>query len=154
VKCSDRFHAAFDDGASIVSDRTDGCGYVPPILGIGEEDYLDFSYCLDCGQIQGKFPRDLEKMREKQMLLNELRKQITRQDIERVLAVAREANEKELGLDFTPPTDYWTAWHKIDEDLKKQIFDDYYADFHATTVAAAVFRVACLYGADPTTWKD
>jgi hypothetical protein len=27
-------------------------GYVPTGLGIGNGDYMDFTYCLDCGQIQ------------------------------------------------------------------------------------------------------
>ena len=32
-------------------------GYVPHDFGIGGGDYISFSYCLDCGQIQGKpFP--------------------------------------------------------------------------------------------------
>lgn len=32
-------------------------GYVPDDIGIGEYgDYMRFTYCLDCGQIQGKFP--------------------------------------------------------------------------------------------------
>lgn len=31
-------------------------GYVPGGLNIGEGDYLDFAVCLDCGQLQGKFP--------------------------------------------------------------------------------------------------
>jgi hypothetical protein len=31
-------------------------GYVPSKMGIGGGDYMEFSYCLDCGQIQGKFP--------------------------------------------------------------------------------------------------
>lgn len=31
-------------------------GYVPEDLGIGGGDYLKFSYCLDCGQLQNKFP--------------------------------------------------------------------------------------------------
>jgi hypothetical protein len=31
-------------------------GYVPPAIGIGGGDDLDFQYCLDCGQIQGRFP--------------------------------------------------------------------------------------------------
>lgn len=31
-------------------------GYLPTDLGIGGGDYLAFKYCLDCGQIQGKFP--------------------------------------------------------------------------------------------------
>jgi len=31
-------------------------GYLPRDLGIGGGDYVDFSYCLDCGKIQGEFP--------------------------------------------------------------------------------------------------
>jgi hypothetical protein len=31
-------------------------GYVPRDLGIGGSDDVQFDYCLDCGQIQGKFP--------------------------------------------------------------------------------------------------
>ena len=31
-------------------------GYVPEDLAIGGGDYVNFSYCLDCGQIQNKVP--------------------------------------------------------------------------------------------------
>lgn len=31
-------------------------GYVPQDMGIGGGDYLDFDFCLNCGQIQGTFP--------------------------------------------------------------------------------------------------
>lgn len=31
-------------------------GYVPDDIGIGGGDYVEFSFCLECGQIQGKFP--------------------------------------------------------------------------------------------------
>ncbi len=31
-------------------------GYVPRDLGVGGGDAVHFSYSLDCGQIQGKFP--------------------------------------------------------------------------------------------------
>lgn len=31
-------------------------GYLPDDLGIGGEDYVEFEYCLSCGQIQGKWP--------------------------------------------------------------------------------------------------
>jgi hypothetical protein len=31
-------------------------GYVPRDIGIGGGDYINFSYCLECGQLQGKFP--------------------------------------------------------------------------------------------------
>jgi len=33
-------------------------GYVPDDLGIGGGDYIQFTYCLDCGQIRGDFPQD------------------------------------------------------------------------------------------------
>jgi len=29
---------------------------VPAGIGIGHGDFMEFSYCLDCGQIQGEFP--------------------------------------------------------------------------------------------------
>ena len=31
-------------------------GYVPNSIGIGGGDYIEFNFCLDCGQIQGTFP--------------------------------------------------------------------------------------------------
>jgi hypothetical protein len=31
-------------------------GYVPSDIGIGGDDYIDFIYCLECGQIQDEFP--------------------------------------------------------------------------------------------------
>lgn len=31
-------------------------GYVPDDIGIGGGDYVDFTWCLECGQIQGQFP--------------------------------------------------------------------------------------------------
>lgn len=31
-------------------------GYVPGDMGVGGGDYLEFKYCMDCGQLQGKFP--------------------------------------------------------------------------------------------------
>lgn len=33
-------------------------------LGIGEEKLLDFSYCLDCGRIQGTFPKVQDEIEE------------------------------------------------------------------------------------------
>jgi hypothetical protein len=39
-------------------------GYVARDLGIGGDD-VNFDYCLDCGQIQGKFPLPLTE-RERQ----------------------------------------------------------------------------------------
>ena len=39
-------------------------GYVPDDIGIGDGsgDMIYFKYCLDCGQIQGKFPLPVSKM--------------------------------------------------------------------------------------------
>ena len=31
-------------------------GYVPHDVGVGGGDYVDIQWCLECGQIQGKFP--------------------------------------------------------------------------------------------------
>ena len=31
-------------------------GYVPDDLGIGGGDYITIEFCLDCGQLAGKFP--------------------------------------------------------------------------------------------------
>lgn len=31
-------------------------GYVPHALGIGGGDYIEFEVCLNCGQMQGKYP--------------------------------------------------------------------------------------------------
>ena len=39
-------------------------GYVPKDMGIGEGDYIEFDYCLDCGQIQGEFPLPSTKLEE------------------------------------------------------------------------------------------
>lgn len=47
-KCSDMCSYTLND--STVS------GYVPGDMGVGDGDYLGFNYCLDCGQMQGKFP--------------------------------------------------------------------------------------------------
>lgn len=36
-------------------------GYVPDGLGVGSGDYVEFSLCINCGQMQGTFP--LEKFK-------------------------------------------------------------------------------------------
>ena len=50
AKCSDLCSFSFD---GLEKD-----GYVPTDVGIGGGDYVEFDYCLNCGQIQGKFPID------------------------------------------------------------------------------------------------
>ena len=40
-------------------------GYVPTDMGIGDTgygDYVEFAWCLDCGQIQGRWPRAKTKI--------------------------------------------------------------------------------------------
>ena len=39
--------------------RVEHQGYLPWDLGIGGGDDTQFEFCLDCGQIQGKFPLPL-----------------------------------------------------------------------------------------------
>jgi hypothetical protein len=39
-------------------------GYVPRDLGVGGGDDVQFAYCLDCGQIQGRFPLPPTRMEE------------------------------------------------------------------------------------------
>lgn len=56
VKCSDRFY--------IFSNGKQHDGYVPNDLGIGGGDYIEFDYCLDCGQIQGDFPLPVTKLEQ------------------------------------------------------------------------------------------
>lgn len=49
-------NAKCSDCCSVSIGTSDHDGYVPKGLGIGGGDYVEFSYCLDCGQLQGKFP--------------------------------------------------------------------------------------------------
>jgi hypothetical protein len=49
-KCSDCCVAAYKEFESV--------GYAPYEIGIGGGDYVEFSFCLDCGKIQGEFPID------------------------------------------------------------------------------------------------
>ena len=48
AKCSDM--CSIDVGDNRMN------GYVPDDMGIGGDDYIDFNWCLECGQLQGKFP--------------------------------------------------------------------------------------------------
>lgn len=49
AKCSDLFHAYVADGYG-------HDGYVPDDIGIGDGDHVEFTYCLDCGQLEGEWP--------------------------------------------------------------------------------------------------
>lgn len=55
-KCSDCFHATIGE--------KEHDGYVPYDIGIGGGDYVEFSYCLDCGKIQGTFPLEQSKIED------------------------------------------------------------------------------------------
>lgn len=50
AKCSDLCFASIGE-----HEQSD---YPPEDVGIGGGDYVEFSYCLNCGQIQGDFPVD------------------------------------------------------------------------------------------------
>ena len=40
-------------------------GYVPGNIGLGHDsDYIEFKYCADCGQMQGRFPVTLKEGQE------------------------------------------------------------------------------------------
>jgi hypothetical protein len=43
------------DGPGGLNDHS---GYVPEGIGIGGGDYISFTYCLACGQIQGEWPKE------------------------------------------------------------------------------------------------
>jgi len=49
AKCGDLYCGDHAKGES---------SYVPSGLGIGGGDYIDFKLCLNCGQIQDKFPKE------------------------------------------------------------------------------------------------
>lgn len=48
AKCSDLCFVQMND--------KEHDGYVPEDMGIGGDDYVDFSFCLNCGTIEGDFP--------------------------------------------------------------------------------------------------
>lgn len=48
------------DSCQIVVGDKEHLGYVPSDVGVcddKDEDYLNFRLCLDCGRVQGRFPR-------------------------------------------------------------------------------------------------
>lgn len=48
AKCDDRIH--------INLNGVEHDGYVPSDMNIGGGDYINAAVCLDCGQLQGKWP--------------------------------------------------------------------------------------------------
>ena len=51
-----RINAKCDDRCGIDIGDAENDGYVPRDMGVGGGDYVMFHWCLDCGQIQGKWP--------------------------------------------------------------------------------------------------
>jgi len=49
AKCSDLCRVTYPNGV-------ENLGYVPMIENIGSGDCVKFMVCLECGQVQGKFP--------------------------------------------------------------------------------------------------
>ena len=54
--CIARVSAKCSDLCAVQYKGIEHIGYVPDDLGIGGGDYVDFSFCLSCGKIQGIFP--------------------------------------------------------------------------------------------------
>ena len=48
--------AVWHDGSSRIDRKPGVADYVPGGLNIGGGDHIEFSVCLDCGQMQGKWP--------------------------------------------------------------------------------------------------
>lgn len=54
--------AKSSDANFITLNGKDHDGYVLPRMGVGEGDYVEINWCLDCGQIQGRWPRPRTKL--------------------------------------------------------------------------------------------
>ena len=52
------------DMCSVFINEEEHEGYVPSDMNIGGGDYIEFEYCLDCGQIQGEFPLQPTKIEQ------------------------------------------------------------------------------------------
>lgn len=55
AKCSDLCSITYPNGVNASYSRN-ARGYVPEIENIGSGDYIKIQVCLECGQVQGKFP--------------------------------------------------------------------------------------------------
>jgi hypothetical protein len=58
-KCNDLCFVEYDD--------VEKDGYVPDHLGIGGGDYIEIEVCMECGQLQGEWPKDDESIKERIM---------------------------------------------------------------------------------------
>jgi hypothetical protein len=54
------------DMCSVYLGENEKEGYVPSNMNIGGGDYIEFEYCLDCGQIQGEFPLQPTELDQKE----------------------------------------------------------------------------------------
>lgn len=52
AKCSDKCHFELYEGDK---KTIESIGYPPDGYNIGDGDYVKFTFCIDCGRIQGKF---------------------------------------------------------------------------------------------------
>ena len=41
-------------------------GYIPYHLGVGGGDDIEFVFCMDCGQLQGKFPLPVHELEQQE----------------------------------------------------------------------------------------
>ena len=65
-------NAKSDDRNSIsIGNKEESQCYVPRDMNIGGGDYVRFSYCLDCGMIQGNFPLPETELEQKETEDNE-----------------------------------------------------------------------------------
>jgi hypothetical protein len=56
---------------SIKGKESEDIDTLPDDLGIGGGDYVEFKYCLDCGQMQGMFPLKETELERKDMTQDE-----------------------------------------------------------------------------------
>jgi len=60
-KCQDLFSAELETESGETARHE---GYVPSDLGIGDGDYIEMEFCLECGKIQGDFPLSTTELEE------------------------------------------------------------------------------------------
>lgn len=64
--CSVQSHAS--DCHFVRIGEKESYGYLPSDLGIGGGDDLEMEFCLDCGQIQGDFPRPRTELEDQEVV--------------------------------------------------------------------------------------
>lgn len=61
AKCSDLCNVEIVVDKNTIADHD---GYVPDDIGCGGGSYVELEYCLDCGQMQGTWPKPKTEMEE------------------------------------------------------------------------------------------